>query len=190
MRILGIDQSMSHCAAVLVEDGVAKEKNVFRTGSSGSKTKSKGVQYFETQVEQIIYIIDNLVELVNRVKPDFIVLESLSFASVGNATRTLAGLYFCIMFQLHKLGYADKVKQLAPTSIKSWARDLLPLEEQTVLNKNGKPIKRKMEKKEMIQVTEILDSDLLKGYTLVAGKADIADAFILAKCYEDRMEVV
>lgn len=188
MLILGIDQSLSHCAAVLTVDGIATEKHVFRTGSSGSKTKSKGVVYFETQVEQIIYIIDNLVELVNRIKPDAVVVESLSFASVGNATRTLAGLYFCIMYQLYKLGYGDKVHHLAPTSIKSWARNKLPEEQQTELNKKGKKIKKKMEKKEMIQVTEILDSELLKGYTLVAGKADIADAFILAKCYEERQE--
>ncbi len=177
---------MSHCAAVLVEDGITQEKHVFRTGSSGSKTKSKGVEYFDTQVEQIIYIIDNLIELVNRIKPDLIVLESLSFASVGNATRTLAGLYFCIMYQLFKLGYGDKVKHLAPTSIKSWARSKLPIEKQTELNKKGKPIKKKMDKKDMIEVAEILDSELVKGYTLVAGKADIADAYILAKCYQDR----
>lgn len=177
---------MSHCAAVLTEDGVATEKHVYRTGSSGSKTKSKGVVYFDTQVEQIIYIIDNLVDLVNRIKPDVIVLESLSFASVGNATRTLAGLYFCIMYQLYKLGYGDRVHHLAPTSIKSWARNKLPEDQQTELNKKNKRIKKKMEKKDMIQVAEILDSELLKGYTLVAGKADIADAFILAKCYEEK----
>lgn len=90
------------------------------------------------------------------------------------------------MYQLFKLGYSDKVHQLAPTSIKSWARDKLPEDQQTELNKKGKKIKKKMDKKDMIQVTEILDSELLKGYTLVAGKADIADAYILAKCYEDR----
>jgi len=190
MRILGIDQSMSHCAAVLTVDGVAVEKHVLRTGSSGSKTKSKGVEYFDTQVEQIIYIIDHLVVLIERMKPDAIVLESLSFASVGNATRTLAGLYFCIMYQLYKLGYADKVSHLAPTSIKSWARNKLPPDQQTELNKKGKPVKKKMDKKDMIQVTEILDSELLKGYTLVAGKADIADAFILAKCYEEKQEAL
>lgn len=86
---------MSHCAAVLIEDGVAVEKHVLRTGSSGSKTKSKGVVYFDTQIEQIIYIIDNLMDLVKEMKPDMIVLESLSFASVGNATRTLAEVKSC-----------------------------------------------------------------------------------------------
>lgn len=183
---MGIDQSLSHCAAVLIEDGVAIEKHVLRTGSSGSKTKSKGVVYFDAQIEQIIYIIDKLMDLVKETKPDMIVLESLSFASVGNATRTLAGLYFCILFQLYKMGYSDKVTHLAPTSIKSWARNKLPEDQQTEVNKKGKTVKKKMDKKDMIQVTEILDSELLKGYTLVAGKADIADAFILAKCYEEK----
>lgn len=193
--LMSVDQSLSHCAVVIWRDGTPVYREMIRTGSTKSKGKQqKDVVYFDTVYEQIEHICDRIVELVCEHDVDDYVMEALSLGSIGSATRDLAGLFYSIAISIARdgnnmLGY-NNIHTVAPTSVKSFARGLLPAEEQLVrkekLDKKTKAMlvswaKVKMEKSHMVRAVDCDFPGWLDGLTLAAGKADYADAYLIGK---------
>lgn len=193
--LMSVDQSLSHCAVVIFSDGQPIYREMIRTGSTKSKGRQqKDVVYFDTVYEQIEYICDRLVELVCEHVVDDYVMEALSLGSIGSATRDLAGLFYSIAISIvrdgnNMLDY-NNIHTVAPTSVKSFARTLLPEEERTVVKekvdkKTGKKVysttQVKMEKSHMVRAVECDFPGWLDGLTLAAGKADYADAYLIGK---------
>uniref|UniRef100_A0AAU8GIT7 RuvC-like Holliday junction resolvase n=1 Tax=Salmonella phage vB_SEnST11_KE23 TaxID=3161174 RepID=A0AAU8GIT7_9CAUD len=193
MKLMSVDQSLSHCAVVIWEHGVPVYREMIRTGSTSSKGKrNKDVVYFDTVYEQIRYIVGRIITLADQYRVNCYVMEALSLGSIGSATRDLAGLFHCIVYALYQfgiLGYCA-IHTVAPTSVKSFARTLLPKEEQFVVKekvdkKSGKKVYStgpvKMEKSHMVRAVDCDMPGWLDGLTLAAGKADYADAYLIGK---------
>lgn len=174
MKLISVDQSTSHCAVVFWEDNKPVDKQLIRTGSSHSKTKSKGVNYFPIVTQQIDYVCSELCRYAMEFKPEVLVLEIPAMGAFGDAKATLLTLFRAINETLIEKTHLtkDQVLSYSPTSVKSFAREYLPEEERLVNNK-----KRKMEKKDMIRACELTEEGFLEGLTLAAGKADYADAY-------------
>ncbi|QYC52462.1 hypothetical protein [Salmonella phage SSBI34] len=189
MRVLSIDQSMASCAYTILEDGVPIFKEVLHT--TGSGTPKPWQVKFDHPVQQMQYIADKIAGVAKSFKAEYVVLESLSFGSAGNATRDLAGLFFIIQLTLLNSGFTmDKIHTVAPTSVKSWARNQLPGQDQEYLNEKGKMVKIKMGKDEMMKVCEMLNPGFLDGYTKSGkngGSTDLADAYLIGRCFIERM---
>lgn len=193
MRTLSIDQSMASCAYLVLDgkDPIFKEV-LHTTGSDKAKPWQKK---FDHPVEQMKHIADRIADVALSFKVDNVVLESLSFGSAGNATRDLAGLFFVIQLTLMNSGFTmDRIHTVAPTSVKSWARNQLPGDEQEVMNDKGtKMVKIKMGKDEMMKVCNMIHPGLLDGYTKTGkngGATDLADAFLIGRCYIERSGLV
>lgn len=197
MRLMSVDQSLSHCAVVIWDGDKPSTKYMIRTGSTSSKGKRQSdVVYFDHVIQQIDHIVGQICGYVKLHKIDTYVMESLSLGSLGSATRDLAGLFYCIQMSLmeHYLDVED-LHVVAPTSVKSFARTLLPEEEQTfqkekVDKKTGKKVyslaKTIMKKPEMVRATQVAEPGFLDGLTLAAGKADYADAYLIGRAFLTR----
>lgn len=188
IKYLSIDQSLSGCAWVLFEDDKAVDKGVIKTGSTGSKGKKcETINYFDTVEEQIEFIADNLMVIFLKEEPEHVILEALSYGSVGSATRNLAGLYHVIVDRLlWRCFPRDHINTVAPTKVKSFARNFLPVEEQTSIGSKGKVTKTKMDKKLMVQACKNCD-EVVIGDRKMSGKngnaGDLADAYFIGKCW-------
>lgn len=193
MRILSIDQSMASCAYVVLEGETPIFKEVLHT--TGSDKAKDWQKYFANPVEQMMYISDKISGVRKSFNVDHVVLESLSFGSAGNATRDLAGLFFCIQLTLIRDGFSmENIHTIAPTSVKAWAREFLPFEEQLIMNPGGtKMIKIKMGKDEMMRVSDQLYPGFLAGYTKSGkngGSTDLADAVLIGRCFAQRKGLI
>lgn len=158
--VMGIDQSLSCTGVVILEEkggiktvlyheAITTEKDPDATPMADTLTRAK-------------YIAKQLADLQLVWDPDQIVLESLSFGSVGNATRNLAILFGIICVQLG----LDDPDLVTPTSLKKYATS------------SGRA-----NKKEMLAAIEQVNPELfseLNSYTIKQGKYDIADAFWIA----------
>lgn len=193
MKLLTIDQSMASCAYVVLEDAktpIFKEV-LHTTGSSDPKPWQVG---FSTPVEQMDYISEKILSTAKSFNVDHIVMESLSFGSAGNATRDLAGLFFCIQLTLFRNGYtSEQLHTIAPMSAKSWAWNFLPDELQGVPNDKGTKInKRKMGKDEMVIVAKTLYPGFLDGYNKTGkngGLTDLADAILIGRTWRTKQRM-
>lgn len=192
--VMSVDQSMSHCALVIWRDGEPVDRLMIMTGSTQSKGKQKkDVIYFDHTVEQICHIVWTVCTLVRNENVEDYVMEALSFGSVGNATRDLAGLFYCIQMGLIEEGLSiDNIHSIAPTSVKSFARKFLPESERKITKekvdkKTGKKVQSSavnpMKKPAMVMACEHAAPGWLDGLTLAAGKADYADAYFIGKAF-------
>ncbi len=182
MRDLGVDESLSKCAFSFVVGGVRVDRQLSKTGALKVGAKKRGTTYYGCLHKQIHHICLDLVDHVGEFQPDRITFESLSFGSMGDATRNLAGL-FGAMRETLMVNFPDiPVYEYAPTSIKSYARDYLKDERQHEgYLATGKPKKVKMDKKMMVEaVKELYGQDYLKGYNYSTGLDDLADSTWLA----------
>lgn len=184
LKLLSIDQSTSKFAYVIWENNVPVSRSVIRTGKSDCKKQIDNVNYFDTTIEQIIYIVETFIDVVKQEKPDVICCEGLAFGAMGDQTRNLAGLYFCMLYKLKELGYSDGVNLfvVTPTKNKAYARTLLS----ESVDKKEKKIK--MDKKIMIQLAEEAWPDILAGLKNSgkdAGREDVADALHIGRYVYD-----
>ncbi|MDC0644049.1 crossover junction endodeoxyribonuclease RuvC [Crocinitomicaceae bacterium] len=111
MIILGVDQSLTNTAYILMEQlptGKYKilEYGVIQTKPDGSMAK------IASTLKRVRTIRAKLRPLAARA--DHVWLESLSFSSTGNATRDLAMLFFAIQDDF-------KAQWVAPTTLKKLA---------------------------------------------------------------------
>ncbi|MDB4312255.1 hypothetical protein N9937_02370, partial [bacterium] len=152
--MISIDQSLGKCAWTLWEDGKPINSGIFKSGNSKVKNRIDTVTYFDTLEEQIHYLCDCIYKLVCQTGADKMVFEALSFASIGNATRDLAQLFGAIIERLISCAgiCVEDIYKVAPTSLKSFARELLPEDERFDGKlSTGKPKKVKMDKKLMVK---------------------------------------
>ena len=184
MKLISVDQATSKFAYVLWDDNIPISRSIIRTGKSDCKKKIENVKYFDTTIEQIIYIVENFINTVKQEKPDVICCEGLAFGAMGDQTRNLAGLYFCMLYKLKELGYTESINfhVVTPTKNKAYARTLMPEPE----DKKAKKIK--MDKKLMIELAEETWPEMLEGLKNSgkdAGREDVADALHIGRYVYD-----
>jgi len=151
---LGIDQSYKKCALVFL-----KEDGTFSTEMFEADTSNDRYDQAHQLATQI-----NIACMAHE--PTHICIEGLSFGSVGNVTRDLAGLLFVIMTHLrHRATYADKITIVPAKTLKKFA-----------VHGNAK-------KMEMFEALPVEVQEKLKetGYKKTTGLMDLTDAYYLAK---------
>ena len=130
------------------------------------------------------------IALTNKHKPTTVIFEELSFASIGNATRNLAGLYHSLIESLHShcgIPLQD-LRQVPPTVLKKFARQFLPTEQQKVGTKLTK-----MDKKVMVLAASFAGGDkwledlVMSASSVRGGKDDVADAYLMGLYYIDKL---
>lgn len=180
MKLVSIDQALAKFAYVIWDNNVPISRNIIRTGKSDCVKKIDNVNYFDTTIEQILFIVESFVNIVKIEKPDLICCEGLAFGALGDQTRNLAGLYFCMLYKLKELGYTENNNLfiVTPTKNKAYARTLLPESE----DKKAKKVK--MDKKLMIELAEVKWPEMLQGLKNSgkdAGREDVADALHIGR---------
>lgn len=190
-NVLSIDQSLAKCAVVVWNDNVTVFWDVFKSGGIECKKKLKSVTYFEKEVDKIDFISDNIISVVNEYNVEKVILEGLALNAVGNATRSLAGLYYVLLYKLKQLGLVEPedIIVISPTQVKSKARLLMENNgELETINDKGKTKKSKikMDKQVMISIAEQHWPQVLDGYKNSgenAGKEDLSDACLIYNAY-------
>ena len=191
MDIIAVDQSLS-CTGLCVHFENKDTPYTIRTASSTSKSIPEGVPQFDTIEERIEYISRSILPLWS-VNNAHYVLESLSYGSIGNATRDLAMLVGAITTSLLRAGVSrENIFFYTPQTLKSFMREKLPLDRQTVIGESGKPLKVKMDKKLMVQAAKTCCPEgYFDGYTMSGkngGLGDIADAYGLYLLHKHNLE--
>ncbi len=107
---------------------------------------------------------------IDTYSPDVIAIEGLAFGMRGNVTRDLGGLQFVIIAHLQEVKN-KLVDIVAPTSVKKFATG------------SGRA-----KKEDMIESlpSEIHTYFINLGVKKTTGLADLADAYWIAKCVEDK----
>lgn len=190
-NVLSIDQSISKCAVVVWNDNTPIFWDVFKSGGIECKKKLKSVTYFEKEVDKIDFISDNIISVVNEYNVEKVILEGLALNAVGNATRSLAGLYYVLLYKLKQLDLVEPedIVVISPTQVKSKARLLMENKgELETINDKGKTKKSKikMDKQVMISIAEQNWPQVLDGYKNSgenAGKEDLSDACLIYNAY-------
>ena len=190
-NVLSIDPSIAKCAVVVWNDNVPIFWDVFKSGGIECKKKLKSVTYFEKEVDKIDFISDNIVSVVNEYNVEKVILEGLALNAVGNATRSLAGLYYVLLHKLKQLDLVEpeNIVVISPTQVKSKARLLMENngEVETVNDKGKvKKSKIKMDKHVMTSIAEQHWPQVLDGYKNSgenAGKEDLSDACLVYNAY-------
>lgn len=190
-NVLSIDQSLAKCAVVVWNDDVPIFWDVFKSGGIECKKKLKSVTYFEKEVDKIDFISDNIISVVNEYNVEKVILEGLALNAVGNATRSLAGLYYVLLHKLKQLDLVEpeNIVVISPTQVKSKARLLMENNgEIETINDKGKTKKSKikMDKQVMISIAEQHWPQVLEGYKNSgenAGKEDLSDACLIYNAY-------
>lgn len=184
MKSISVDQSTAKFAYVIWDNNIPISRRVIRTGKSDCKKQIDNVNYFDTIIEQIIYIVETFIDVVKKEKPDVICCEGLAFGAMGDQTRNLAGLYFCMLYKLKELGYTEGINfhVVTPTKNKAYARTLL----HEPVDKKEKKVK--MDKKIMIRLAEENWPNILEGLKNSgkdAGREDVADALHIGRYIYD-----
>ncbi|ULG01754.1 hypothetical protein phiA047_0023 [Aeromonas phage phiA047] len=190
-NVLSIDQSLAKCAVVVWNDNTPIFWEVFKSGGIECKKKLKSVTYFEKEVDKIDFISDNIISVVNEYNIEKVILEGLALNAVGNATRSLAGLYYVLLHKLKQLDLVEpeNIVVISPTQVKSKARLLMENNgELETINDKGKTKKSKikMDKQVMISIAEQHWPQVLDGYKNSgenAGKEDLSDACLIYNAY-------
>jgi Holliday junction resolvasome RuvABC endonuclease subunit len=153
-RVLGIDQSFTKCAYVLLDDGVLVNFGII------SSSKDEDIY------QRAWGITQELLRFCHERPIDHCAIEGLAFGMRGNATRDLAGLQFCIVCALRFIGNLPSIEILSPTTVKKFATG------------SGKADKRMM----VDALPEIVRKTFeLKGVKKNKGLDDLADAYFIAR---------
>ena len=190
-NVLSIDPSLAKCAVVVWNDNTPIFWDVFKSGGIECKKKLKSVTYFEKEVDKIDFISDNVISVVNEYNVEKVILEGLALNAVGNATRSLAGLYYVLLYKLKQLDLVEPedIVVISPTQVKSKARLLMENNgELETINDKGKAKKSKikMDKQIMTSIAEQYWPQVLDGYKNSgekSGKEDLSDACLIYNAY-------
>lgn len=182
---MAIDQSFSKCYYTIARDGTIIGRGLIRTGLTASKKQLKSVVYFDTVEDQVYYIAKQLCTLSKEYNVTYVGYETLSFGSIGNATRNLAQLLGGILTLLLDSGLGSKsLLGFSPSTVKARARKLLPTEEQTVEGKKVKMTKALVTR----AVMNLEGEEYFSGLTYSgekAGKDDCADSRVILLLTEE-----
>lgn len=152
--LLGIDQSYTSCAFVVVDD----DMNII---DFGTFTSDKGLDIYS----RAMYISTSLIDVAKKYDVTRIAIEGLAFSMMGNATRDLAGLLFTIRAMFTVQAGHIPFTEVAPTAVKKKATD------------SGKASKTEMIEALPPSVRAMFDA---KGYKKSRGLPDLADAYFIA----------
>lgn len=125
MILLSVDQSLTHSACCLWQDGVPVHKAVFKTADSCAKEVKKGAYQAHFTVERIQWLCEQIAALAEEWKIDHFVMEDLPFnLARGNAGKDLAGLFYAIeLIMLKTLGDISKIHTVNVTAAKKQAHN-------------------------------------------------------------------
>ena len=127
----------------------------------------------ESVVSRISYISERVVQLYQTNQCTDIVFEQLSYGSMGDATRNLAGLLFTIETKLFERLNIDNIVKLPPTSVKKFATGY------------GGSKKKKVTKSDMWDaLPDMIAEDFINmGYKKTKGGYDLTDAYFIGKLH-------
>ena len=161
MKILSLDQSLTHTAWVVWEDGVIDDFGVL------SSTKE-----YDTHV-RILELLNAINYLLETYNIELLVLEGLSFGSISISVRPLAGLYYGILIECFKKSILWE--EVTPSAVKKFATGSGRAKKKDMWEAVPASIKVKFEK---------------QYKTIASGKYDLADAyFIGAFCLKNLGEI-
>lgn len=149
---LGIDQSYTSTGWVVNNDGDITNFGLIKT--TGDDTFKRAAT-----------VADHIVALCVTHNVEQVGIEGLAFGSVGNATRSLAGLLFVVVTTLQRECPEIKVDVVPPTTLKKFATQ-----------------KGKASKLEMVAALppEVKQRITAAGYKKTTGMYDITDAYFLS----------
>lgn len=127
---IGVDTSLSKFAITVIDLDTKEIVNslLVRSGDEKVKKKLNCVSYFVSTYEQIYYVVDSAIDFLRPYfsQAEYLAIEGLSFASVGNATRDLAGVFHAFMYALVKNGFdRERIHVYSPQTLKKHAKLLL-----------------------------------------------------------------
>lgn len=108
IRILGIDPSLTATAVCHIRDGAPPEVAVSRTKPTGQSAVAK-LARMHLQAEFVAEY---------ACTADIVLIEAPSLASVGRATRDLAGMWWLMFAELTR--YPAPIGVVAPSVLKKW----------------------------------------------------------------------
>jgi len=111
MIALGADLSLTGTGVSVLEDGKVKEQTSIKSSPVGKKAKD--------EIVRLRTIVSSLMEIVDKYKPDVVVLEGIAFMSRNTtALAQLAGLNYMVRSALVERGIPFLI--VAPTTLKKY----------------------------------------------------------------------
>lgn len=162
MKVLSLDQSLTHTAWIVWEKGLIYDYGVIKT------TKQEGFD----EVTRLAYIIGDLHNIMVKENIEYVAIEGLSLSGVSSSTRILSALYYSILLKAYLLGIDYEV--FPPTMVKKFATGSGKAKKPDMWNSLPDNIKNKFEKTHK---------------TIASGKYDLTDSYFIGKLfYETRGE--
>ena len=159
MKVLSIDQSLNSTGYCIWENGLLYDYFVIQTSRDSD------------EVVRLAQIIDTLKKTIKEENIEEVVVEGLSFGSVSNSVRTLAGLFYSIQL----LCYYSNIPfyEVPPTSVKKFATG------------SGRAVKKDMKKALPENIAEKFEKT---HKTIVSGLYDLVDAYFIGKYYYEKIK--
>lgn len=154
---IGIDQSFTKCAYVVLDDERMVSFGVIVTYKSDDIFK----RAWNVTQELMKVCLDWSVELAS--------IEGLAFGMRGNATRDLAGLQFAIVCALRFINGIETVNIWSPTTVKKYATGSGKADKQMMIDSLPDAVRKSFE---------------IAGFKPKKGLDDLADAYWIAKYKE------
>ncbi|WP_286902069.1 crossover junction endodeoxyribonuclease RuvC [Vreelandella sedimenti] len=154
-KTAGIDQSMTKTGVVIFDND--SQAMIHHEIIETKLNKVDALDSFK-RVAEIASRIEFLCDLYSV---ETVRIEGLSYGSVGQATRTLAGLHYVIVDRL--IHASIDVAVIAPTALKKAA------------TRSGRA-----DKQQMLEAVPEDDREQLSKYGKTKGRYDLADAYHLA----------
>ena len=120
MIVAGIDSSLTSTGLAAV-DTEARDSEALRWALRRVPTKAvPGLAGLDSHAQRMGTIAQTVEDFLQEQQPDVVAIEGLSMASLGNATRDLAGLWWVIVTRLARAGFHDLVV-VAPSTRAKYA---------------------------------------------------------------------
>lgn len=159
MKILGIDQSITHTAYILIEtNGFSiQDHGVLKT------IKNVGEREEFSYTTRIKNLRDGMLRVINNNQPDFIAMEGLSMARNSTTARPLGGLFYIFTVLFEDLEIEFDI--IPPKTVKK-----------TAISGNAS-------KEEVFEALpeDVKELFIESGFKKTTGLYDLADSYFIAK---------